>query len=216
MAVKNNCDNMHAKMSYYYGYINGRSNMVLSKINFVPPNRFDFVYSNLWKVEVPNKVKAFGWRCFKNKIPTRDSLLKKGILLASLNLMCVFCDEVSESPSRSFMMCRHSGKVWKDMAEWIGMDYCNPMDFKESFWVWSSFCHQKKVKKGKEGVVWLAILWSLWLSRNEIIFNSSPCNAHDLIWSCKVLVWRWSGIEKITHPNCNFYELSKNPLFYLS
>ncbi|XP_058786925.1 uncharacterized protein LOC131661401 [Vicia villosa] len=87
---------------------------------------------------------------------------------------------------------------------------------KESFWYWSNFCRSKKVKKGKEGIIWLAILWSIWLRRNDIVFNNASWNSRDVVWSCKALIWRWSFIGKIMRANCNFYEFSNNPLFYLS
>ncbi|XP_058783689.1 uncharacterized protein LOC131658411 [Vicia villosa] len=183
---------------------------------FGPVNRYDFIYSNIWKVEVPLKVKAFAWRCFKNKIPTRNLLLNRGVPLASSNLVCVFCEETNESPKHLLLDCRMAEAVWQNMALWLGMNYEKPVEFMESFWVWSSFCHKQKVRRGKEGSIWLAIGWSLWLNRNDIIFKYSSCNLNDLVWSCKLLVWRWSLVGKINHPNCNFHEFCNNPLYYLS
>ncbi|XP_058741725.1 uncharacterized protein LOC131614114 [Vicia villosa] len=183
---------------------------------FGPVNRYDFIYSLVWKVEVPLKVKAFGWRCFKNKIPTKNLLLNRGISLSSSNIGCVFCEETTESSKHLLLDCRKSEAVWNYMASWIGMNYEKPYDVMESYWNWSSFCHKKKVRRGKEGSIWLAIVWSIRLNRNDIIFKNSSCNVIDLVWSCKLLVWRWSFIGKINHPNCNFYEFCKSPLYYLS
>lgn len=85
-------------------------------IPFGPFNRYDCVFSNIWLVYVPLKVKAFGWRCFKNKIPTRDSLMLRGILDPSSNLSCSFCEEFEETLSHSFLCCSLVVEVWKDMA----------------------------------------------------------------------------------------------------
>ncbi|XP_058742021.1 uncharacterized protein LOC131614456 [Vicia villosa] len=180
-----------------------------------PANRFDSVFKDIWKAEVPIKVKAFGWRSFLNKIPTKDSLLKRGIII-SLNANCVLCEETSETLTHSLLRCRYVDIVWKEMAEWIGMTYSCIEDLKKNFLFWSDFCRSKKVKKGKEGTIWLVILWSIWLRRNVIVFNNSSWNSRDVVWSCKALIWRWSYIGKITRANCNFYEFSNNPLFYLS
>ncbi|XP_058733926.1 uncharacterized protein LOC131605606 [Vicia villosa] len=135
----------------------------ISKITcpFGPVNRFDFIYSKVWKVEVPLKVKAFAWRCFKNKIPTRNLLLKRGVPLDSSNLVCVFCEDSNESSKHLLLECKMAEAVWQNMALWLGMTYEKPGEFMESFWFWSSFCHTKKVRRGKEGSIWLAIVWSL-------------------------------------------------------
>lgn len=68
-------------------------------VHFSPPNCFDFVLKCLWKVEVPLKCKTFGWRCFNNRIPTKDSLAFRGIISPPLNLACVFCEGCGESSS---------------------------------------------------------------------------------------------------------------------
>ncbi|XP_058747131.1 uncharacterized protein LOC131620130 [Vicia villosa] len=181
-----------------------------------PDDRFHSAFSAIWKVEAPAKVKAFGWRCFLNKLPTKDSLLRKGILNSSSNLECAFCGDCHESLLHSFLSCRNSVIVWREMSDWVGMNYQSFTNFKEGFCHWSSFCRKKKVKKGKEGIFWLAIIWSLWLRRNDIVFNNASWNSRDVVWSVKALMWRWSFIGKITHSYCNFYEFSNNPLFYLS
>ncbi|XP_058726062.1 uncharacterized protein LOC131597376 [Vicia villosa] len=146
-----------------------------------PDNRFDLAFIALWKVEAPLKVKAFGWRCFLNKVPMKDSLLSKGILNSTANLECTFCDEFHESLYHSFLSCRNAGIVWREMSDWIGMTFKSILDFKEDFWYLSSYCRAKKVKRGKERIVWLAIIWSLWLRRNDIVFNNATWNSRDVV-----------------------------------
>ncbi|XP_058741406.1 protein NRT1/ PTR FAMILY 4.2-like [Vicia villosa] len=149
-------------------------------IPFGPANRHDTVFEDIWKEEVPLKVKAFGWRSFLIKIPTKDMLLNRGILNSSSSLDCVFCEEVDETLLHSFSLCHNVAIVWKEMAEWIGLDYNCFDNFKENLWYWSNFCRAKKVKRGNEGIVWLAIIWSIWLHRNDIVFNISSWNSRDV------------------------------------
>ncbi|XP_058782008.1 uncharacterized protein LOC131656277 [Vicia villosa] len=96
-----------------------------------PPNRFDFVYPLIWKVEVPLKIKAFGGRCFKYRIPMKDLLLHRGIISPTSNLGCVFCDDSVESPLHLFLYFRKAGEVWKEMACWIGLSNYKEVNFKE-------------------------------------------------------------------------------------
>ncbi|XP_058726842.1 uncharacterized protein LOC131598240 [Vicia villosa] len=140
-------------------------------IPYGPVNRFDSAFKDIWKVGVPLKVRFFGWICFLNKVPTKDSLWRKGILSNTLSIDCVFCENCNESILHSFLLCRNAGIVWREMAEWIGIPFKLGVDLKDSFLTWSSFCHAKRVKSRKTGVVWLATLWNLWLRRNDIVFN---------------------------------------------
>ncbi|XP_058784261.1 uncharacterized protein LOC131659033 [Vicia villosa] len=185
-------------------------------ISFGPANRYDLVFSLVWKNDVPLKVRAFGWRCFWNMISTKDMLNNRDILPSSSNLLCAFCNAYPESPCHSFLDCQKVEGIWKDIAGWLGLSHAKNVGFKESFLMWGSSCRNLKFKRGKEGSVWLAVLWSLWICRNDIFFNDVEWNARDVTWSCKALLLRWSYTGKITHSNYNFYDFSKNPLLYLS
>lgn len=79
------------------------------------------------------------------------------------------------------MLCLNTVIVWKEMADWIRLPFNCFLDLKEIFLYWSSFRRAKKVKRGKEGFVWLAILWSLWLRRNDTVFNNSTWNSRDAV-----------------------------------
>lgn len=65
------------------------SRYALMCIPFGPPNRGDEAFELIWKMEVLFKIKAFGWRLFMNRLPTKYLLVYKGINLTSSNLNCV-------------------------------------------------------------------------------------------------------------------------------
>ncbi|XP_058733550.1 uncharacterized protein LOC131605180 [Vicia villosa] len=180
-----------------------------------PRDQFDAAMELVWRIEDPLKVKAFGWRCFINILSTKDHLTRKGILPSS-NSSRVFCSAVGESALHSLLFCHAAVLVWRDMGERIGLTGLRGMSFKESFFVWFNFCKHNYVTKGKEGVVWLATCWTIWLVRNDIVFRKEKWNVSDMVWRAKALVWKWASIEKIVQSNCNFYEFSRNPMYYLS
>lgn len=41
------------------------------------------------------------------------------------------------------------------------------------------------------GMLWFATVWSLWLHRNEVIFNNGNLDFEKVIDSIKVSVWTW-------------------------
>ncbi|XP_058733672.1 uncharacterized protein LOC131605316 [Vicia villosa] len=90
------------------------------------------VFSLIWKLMIPIKIKFFGWRCLLDRLPTRDLLLYRGISISSPNV-CVFCEMEKESLSHFIFSCRISRLVWKEIASWIGFSEFLFVD------VWSSF-----------------------------------------------------------------------------
>ncbi|CAL0327858.1 unnamed protein product [Lupinus luteus] len=39
--------------------------------------------------------------------------------------------------------------------------------------------------------IWLATIWSIWLSRNDIIFKSTNPSLHHILDTAKVNSWLW-------------------------
>ncbi|XP_058766558.1 uncharacterized protein LOC131640167 [Vicia villosa] len=182
-----------------------------------PFEKFNEVLSLIWKLDVPFKIKAFGWRFFVNRLPFKDLLLVRGIVLSQDNLKCVFCGIVPENREHSFLNCKVVEVVWRDISCWIGKPWRVMEDeCKKCFMDWYSFCKKKKVKVGKFGVVWLATIWILWITGNGICFRNEGWDVNNTIWKIKSLIWKWSFIGKITHPICSFYEFDKDPLLFLS
>jgi hypothetical protein len=56
----------------------------------------------IWKAQLPNKIKNFMWRLAKNILPTRANLLKKVI---HLDVSCPLCHSVDENAQHLSMHC---------------------------------------------------------------------------------------------------------------
>ncbi|XP_058767453.1 uncharacterized protein LOC131641155 [Vicia villosa] len=125
-------------------------------ISFGPKGEFDKALILVWKVEAPMKSKAFGWRCFINKIPTRGALYRKGIILFP-NSVCAFCRCSEEDSANLLLTCFCVDLVWREIVEWIGFVNYKAVEIKDSFLWWYKFGRKARVRKGKEGVVWLAV-----------------------------------------------------------
>ncbi|XP_058776714.1 uncharacterized protein LOC131651051 [Vicia villosa] len=72
------------------------------RIPYGPPVKCEEAFNLIWKADVPFKIKAFGWRLFLNRLPTKDLLVYRGINLNHDNLMCVFCNSHVEEADHLF------------------------------------------------------------------------------------------------------------------
>ncbi|XP_058776133.1 uncharacterized protein LOC131650440 [Vicia villosa] len=191
--------------------------LVVSRTPFGPLGRNDGALYLIWRIQVPFKIKAFGWRLFVNRLPTKDLLSFRGVPFSIENLKCVFCGIYPESCDHSFFKCELVNGVKRKITIWIGKPVGDLEEVcLQSFMDWYLFCKKKKVKEGKYGMIWLAILWIFWLTRNAFCFRNEGRVVDNTVWNIKSLLWKWSFIGEITHPIYSFYEFNKDPLFFLS
>lgn len=74
----------------------------------------------VWNRYTPLKVSAFAWKMLQNRIPTKDNLIKRGVLTGD-SITCAVCSHVEESVAHLFFECDHFSKVWVDMLRWLGV-----------------------------------------------------------------------------------------------
>ncbi|XP_058762683.1 uncharacterized protein LOC131636057 [Vicia villosa] len=178
-----------------------------------PVDKYEKATKLIWKMQVPMKVKAFVWRSFFNRLPTRVALQIRGL---NSSTCCCFCGECDESIEHLFLDCVVASLVWKDMADWIGWKVDKCSSIKESFMRWHGYSKFKRVRKRKEGVLWMATCWNIWMVRNGIVFRNDKWNVDDIVWNAKITAWKWLAIGKISLPKCDFYNFSKDPLLFFS
>ncbi|XP_058771631.1 uncharacterized protein LOC131644997 [Vicia villosa] len=185
------------------------------RIPFGPPAKGDVAFNLIWKADIPFKIKAFGWRLFLNRLPTKDVLMYRGINLNHANSMCIFCNSHVEEADHLFSKCFVIKLVWKEIAMWVGFLGWSEEECIPFFLEWHSLSRVNKVKSGKLGVFWLATTWIIWLTRNAFCFRNEVWNINNMVWSIKFLAWRWSTFGNITYSNCSFYDFYKDPWSYL-
>lgn len=65
-------------------------------------------WEKLWNLNIPNKVKVFGWRCLSGILPTRDNLIKKQVLVEQ---ECPFCRQQGETTNHILLHCHTMEQV---------------------------------------------------------------------------------------------------------
>ncbi|XP_058726801.1 uncharacterized protein LOC131598193 [Vicia villosa] len=141
------------------------------QIPFGPPNRYDGLFGFLWKMEVPFKIKAFGWRLFLDRLPTIDGLVYRGMNFPFDTSKCALCGLVSEDRDHYFFGCLVGKKIWNVIAMWVGKGEFLDNKCMPHFWDWHLYFRSRKVKDSKLDLVWIATIWALWLLRNGVRFR---------------------------------------------
>ena len=86
----------------------------------------DRSWGDLWRLEVPNKLKLFIWQCCNHSLEVRCNLIKRRMQMDS---KCVMCGEAEEMKHHLFFQCPFSQVFWYccflqlDVALVVGRDF---------------------------------------------------------------------------------------------
>src|SRR4051812_1495595 len=75
----------------------------------------------MWKLKVPFNVSIFAWRFILGRLPTRDQLKNRGILVDDRDYCCVLCFNVMDSSNHLFELCPYTIIIWYKVGVWLGI-----------------------------------------------------------------------------------------------
>jgi len=76
-----------------------------------PPIELPVTASSLWHKDVPLKVVLFAWRLFRDRLPTKDNLHRRGVL-DQASMLCVLGCGLTETSNHLFLHCNIFGSIW--------------------------------------------------------------------------------------------------------
>ena len=153
-------------------------------------NDCDRVICKAWMKLAPPKVEFFLWLALLGKLNTKEMLWKKGILQAN-QLSCSLCAVHTELESLDHLLvhCPISWNIWQEIAAELGQVIAHPATFRRHFEQWLSRKWRNTIMKKVWCATFFAVAWSIWLMRNEVIFQQKAVNVEIL---CNLVKWRVS------------------------
>lgn len=161
--------------------------------NLVHGNHSSSVWSRIWGLKVPVKIKFFLWKISHGIIPTKQLLLsriKKG------NGICEMCEIASESLSHLFWDCAQVNSVWKEIFNWWHLPPLNEYSQWNSLYWLLDRIRESSAKLAWEVTV-CATLWVIWCTRNNKIFQGSASTLKSMLSLIKARACEWCVAEKI-------------------
>ncbi|KAG8086542.1 hypothetical protein GUJ93_ZPchr0010g7976 [Zizania palustris] len=144
----------------------------------------------IWDLKVPLKVKVFLWLASRNKILTKDNLLKKGWKGGSKQ--CFFCGS-DETVQHLFLECVVAKFIWRVISMCFNI---GPFVTLEHMWHdW--FGRLRRDSRHVVGVGLAAVIWSIWRCRNDICFRHIfPNDPLSLINVICYWISSWAILQK--------------------
>ncbi|KAK2387010.1 cytochrome P450 71D11 [Trifolium repens] len=116
---------------------------------------------------------------------------------------------VEEGASHLFLSCDFAYGVWLNICRWLGFSTVMPCNLFVLFEYFVGFAPNKKVAKGF-ALIWLTTVWSIWRSRNEVVFSNGVRDVVKVVDDVKHLSWQW-GMSRRAIPFCLFYDWCCEP-----
>ncbi|MCH84799.1 ribonuclease H protein, partial [Trifolium medium] len=92
--------------------------------------------ARVWDSWASPKVIVFSWQLLQDRVPTRQNLRRRRVLVGTTDTSCVFCGAVEESGDHLFVSCERISPIWYRITRWLGIEYVCPnriMQVFESF-----------------------------------------------------------------------------------
>ncbi|OVA03404.1 Reverse transcriptase zinc-binding domain [Macleaya cordata] len=148
----------------------------------------EFPADSVWRSIPPSKVTFTMWAACLLKLPTIDSLKRRGRVLAN---RCEMCGVTEETCNHLFLHCKVASELWAFVAYSFNISWCIPQSVEQLLFMWPKV---KLPAKGRK--LWLtiphAVIWTIWKTRNDVIFKGEIRQFDKIILFFKGLIFHWS------------------------
>lgn len=98
-----------------------------------------------------------------------------------------------ESAGHLFFMCEFFSKVWNECLKWWGYKGSIAVCLCECkhFIQFAGMIQDNSVQVSLWEVVWFAVIWVIWSSRNSLIFKGKKVELGEMVEQVKLKSWLW-------------------------
>ena len=140
-------------------------------------------------MKIPLKLKIFAWYLRKGVILTKDNLIKRNW---NGSTKCVFCIH-DETIKHLFFQYKVACSTWSAIQ--IASNLYPPRSVANIFGNWQHGGDSKERTIIRVGA--LAVIWSLWLCRNDKVFNDKNTSLLQVLYRCTGLLCSWSTLQHV-------------------
>ena len=146
-----------------------------------------FIWRSIWKIKAPPKILAFLWKVQWRILPTRQFISSR--IPGVLNI-CPWCEKSPESISHLFWECTLADWGWNFLGKWWNISV---LTHRSGLFSLSSLFNMFSQASTKEiwKIVVAAVLWSIWLARNELTFAHQKIRQKCFVNIIAIRINKW-------------------------
>jgi hypothetical protein len=143
------------------------------------------------------KFSILAWRLLRDRLPTKNNLVWRGILQVEA-ARCVAGCGFDEPTSRLFIHCDMFGSLWQHTRSWIGVSRVDPHNIHDHFIQFIHCIGHSRTRRDFLQLIWLLCIWTIWNARNNMIFNNVQATSRELIEKVKFNFYWWLKANRAT------------------
>ncbi|KAL2937723.1 hypothetical protein RDABS01_021172, partial [Bienertia sinuspersici] len=159
-------------------------------------NSYSSVWKVLWGAKIKPKIKMFAWKALHGGLPVKQNLCRRGM---EVDPLCPLCGAEAEMDVHFAMKCGEAKNLW----------YLSPLriDTNEfnvsSIFNWVHCLQRRHMDENWWSLFW-NLAWSLWMRRNEWVFEKKRVEITDLVQRVPALTMEYMAAnEKIKNLGFN-------------
>ncbi|XP_021996032.1 uncharacterized protein LOC110893224 [Helianthus annuus] len=166
----------------------------------------------LWKGGwIKSKCDIFIWRASQDRIPTRQALARRNILIVSVD--CILCGADTEIVDHLFSACSIAASVWEKISDWIKIPPVFAFSFGDILSTHERVGENRKAKDIIRGLLMIAC-WCIWKACNEKFFSNGKGCSTEIFGEVKSIGFRWLKCRS-SHKSIVWSEWCKSPMYML-
>jgi hypothetical protein len=136
------------------------------------------MWSALWSLNIPPKIKSFWWKACHNALPTGETLFSRKLIA---NPICQRCRRAAETIEHIIFRCRKVAVIWENLSDLVKIPDLNVSSISQ----WTDAVAQSfpstlatKVYLGKT----LLIAWEVWNWTNKSLFEERSPTLQQVLY----------------------------------
>jgi len=125
-----------------------------------PPTASVVSVSSLWNKDYPLKVVLFAWRLFRDRLPSKNNLFRRGVI-SNDALLCATGCGIEETSEHLFLHCNIFGSIWHHIFKWLNVSLVIPSTVGDHFIQFTALGGIAKARQSILQVIWFATTWEI-------------------------------------------------------
>ncbi|KAL4340919.1 hypothetical protein GQ457_08G001550 [Hibiscus cannabinus] len=124
------------------------------------------------------------WMALHERLPTKDRLMRMGIVV---DCLCPMCEDAAESHSHLFFECAVSSRIWTMVLRTCGLNRMVLQWSREVAWAVNSL-KGKSLLSSILRIAWSACIYLIWIERNARMYSDSMSSVEDIFADVKTII----------------------------
>ncbi|XP_010463404.1 PREDICTED: uncharacterized protein LOC104744076 [Camelina sativa] len=157
----------------------------------IPSSELQFDWQrNIWALKTSPKTKLLLWKASQNALPVGANLLHRAI---SESAKCPYCDE-EETITHLFFHCAFARKIWELLPVKTSIQLNDVTSIRQGIEVSNRLICLPPTGVGT-GPISPWLLWSIWSSRNQLIFSKRRISEDETLQIALVRAKEWQNAQ---------------------